>query len=390
MSGPLSGVRVIDLTNVISGPSATMVLGDQGADIIKVESPNGDFARHVATRRAGFSASFVNNNRNKRSIVLDLKSRNGMNALQELVRKADVFVQNFRPGVMERLGLSYKDLEKLNPRLVYVSIAGFGFDGPLAKRPVYDPLIQALSSLATVQAGSDNERPKLVRTIVPDKLTGVQASQAITAALFSRERTGEGQHVKLSMLDTIIAFLWGSDMGGHTFVGEEDEEERAQSFIDLIYETADGYVTISVMQDKQWQAFCHALEREDLLVDERFTTAEKREVNKDARLEEIQNSVIGLTVEDVLSRLENADVPCAPVLTRTQMRNHPQVIANGIVIETNHEHAGPLRQARAPATFSKTPTAIRRGAPLLGEHTKEVLEEFGLPSSLVKSILSET
>jgi crotonobetainyl-CoA:carnitine CoA-transferase CaiB-like acyl-CoA transferase len=390
MSGPLSGVRVIDLTNVISGPSATMVLGDQGADIIKVESPNGDFARHVATRRAGFSASFVNNNRNKRSIVLDLKSRNGMKALQELVRKADVFVQNFRPGVMERLGLGYKDLEKLNPRLVYVSIAGFGFDGPMAKRPVYDPLIQALSSLATVQAGSDNERPKLVRTIVPDKLTGVQASQAITAALFSRERTGEGQHVKLSMLDTIIAFLWGSDMGGHTFVGEEDEEERAQSFIDLIYETADGYVTISVMQDKQWQAFCHALEREDLLVDERFTTAEKREVNKDARLEEIQNSVIGLTVEDVLSRLENADVPCAPVLTRTQMRNHPQVIANGIVIETDHEHAGLLRQARAPATFSKTPTAIRRGAPLLGEHTKEVLEEFGLPSSLVNSILSET
>lgn len=378
MLGPLNGVRVIDLTTVVSGPSATQVLGDQGADIIKIEAPGGDFARHVATSKNAFSASFLNNNRNKRSIVLDLKSAEGKETLFKLAEKGDVFIQNFRPGVVDRLGIGEAKIRKINPSIVYVSIAGFGFEGPYANKPVYDPLIQALSSLTTVQAGSDDERPKLVRTILPDKLTGIQASQAVVAALFHRERTGEGQHVRLSMLDTIISFLWGSDMGGHTFVGEELETERAQSFIDLIYEVKDGFVSVAVMQDKQWSAFCKAVGRKELLKDERFATPSLREINKDARLQEIQDSIIGYQSEKILSILDDAGVPCAPVLTRTQMRQHPQVIANGIVVETDHPHAGRLRQARAPATFSKTPTTIEKGAPKLGEHTEEILKEFGI------------
>ncbi|MEM9331681.1 MAG: CoA transferase [Pseudomonadota bacterium] len=378
--GPLSGVRVIDLTTVVSGPSATMVLGDQGADIVKVEAPGGDFARHVSADQTGLSASFLNNNRNKRSIVLDLKDENGRKALFRLLEDADVLVSNFRPGVMDRLGLSEDQVREVNPAIIYVLMTGFGFEGPYANKPVYDPLIQAVSALTTVQAGSDEERPKLVRTILPDKLTGVQASQAITAALFARERTGEGQSVRLSMLDTIISFLWGSDMGGHTFVGKELETETAQSFIDLIYEVADGYVTISVMQNKQWEAFCKAVERPDLLKDIRFETAALREINKDARLVEIQNAVLAFPAEEILAKLEHAGVPCAPVLTRTQMRQHPQVVANGIVVESDHPHAGRLRQARSPAVFSRTPTKIRRGAPLLGEHTQEILAEVGLAS----------
>jgi len=378
MPGPLEGVRVIDLTTVVSGPSTTQVLGDQGADIIKVEAPGGDFARHVATRRNGLSASFLNNNRNKRSIVLDLKSDDGMDTLFKLAAQGDVFIQNFRPGVVERLGIDEASIRKHNPSIIYVSIAGFGFNGPYAQKPVYDPLVQALSSLTTVQAGSDEERPKLVRTILPDKLTGIQASQAVTAALFHRERTGEGQHIRLSMLDTIISFLWGSDMGAHTFVGEELKVETAQSFIDLIYEVKDGYVSVAVMQNKQWQAFCKAVGREALLEDERFATPTLREVNKDARLQEIQDSVIDFEVDEILKLLDDAGVPCAPVLTRTQMRQHPQVIANEILVETDHPHVGRLRQARAPATFSKTPTAIARGAPTLGEHTDEILKEFGI------------
>jgi len=376
--GPLSGVRVVDLTTVISGPLATMMLADQGADVIKIESPNGgDFARHVATRRGGFSASFLNNNRNKRSVALDLKSRDGVSALKAIAATADVFVQNFRPGVAERLGLGEAALRQRNPSLIYVSIAGFGFEGPLAKKPVYDPLIQATSALTTVQAGSDEERPRLVRTILPDKLTGYQTAQAITAALFARERTGIGQHIRVSMLDTVVAFLWSSDMNGHTFVGDELEREEAQSFIDLIYEVADGYVSVAVMQDKQWQRFAQAVNRPDLLDDPRFQTAEAREINRDARLQAIQECLSPFSVTDVVARMEQADVPVAPVLTRSAMRQHPQVVANGTVVETDHPKAGRLRQARHAAVFSKTPTSIRRGAPELGEHTEDVLNEVG-------------
>ena len=384
MNGPLSGIRVVDLTTVISGPLTTMMLADQGADVIKIESPNGgDYARHVATRRGGFSASFLNNNRNKRSVVLDLKSPDGIEALKAIAATADVVVQNFRPGVVERLGIGAEDLRAVNPGLIYVSIAGFGFDGPLASKPVYDPLIQAISALTTVQAGSDEERPRLVRTILPDKLTGFQTAQAVTAALFARERTGEGQEVHVSMLDTVISFLWSSDMNGHTFVGDELEREEAQSFIDLIYKVEDGYVSVAVMQDKHWRDFAGAVDRQDLLEDPRFLTPELRELNRDARLEATQEALKDFTVEQVIQRMEAADVPCARVLSRREMRQHPQVVANGTIVEVDHPVAGRLRQSRHAAVFSKTPTSIRRGAPRLGEHTREVLTEVGLHSTTV-------
>ena len=379
MTGPLDGVRVIDLTTVISGPLATMTLGDQGADIIKIEQPGGgDFSRHVATRRGGMSASFLNNNRNKRSLTLDLKTKDGLNAVQSMAAQSDVFIQNFRPGVADRLGLGYDALAELNPKLIYVSIAGFGHTGPLAQNPVYDPLIQAISALTTVQAGSDECRPRLVRTILPDKLTGIQTSQAIAAALFARERSGEGQHIQISMLDVIIAFLWSSDMNGHTFVGDEMEREEAQSYIDLIYEVEDGFVSIAVMQDKQWEGFTKAIIRPDLFEDPRFATPELREINRDARLEAIQDAVRGFATADLVKLLDAENVPNAPVLSRTQMRQHPQVAANGIIVETLHPIAGLLRQALHPSKFSKTPAAIRRPAPALGAHTDEVLAEFGI------------
>ena len=388
MTGPFDGIRVIDLTSMVSGPLATMILADQGADVIKVEAPSGDHARQVATARGGFSASFLNNNRNKRSVVLDLKNPDGLAALRRLVAGADVVVQNFRPGVADRIGVGEATLRDIKPDLIYVSIAGFGFDGPYVKKPVFDPLIQALSGLTTVQAGSDAERPRLVRTILPDKLTGVQASQAIAAALFARERTGEGQHVTLSMLDTVIAFLWSSDMSGHTFVGDETAPEKAQSWIDLIYETADGYVSIAVMQNKEWEALSRALERPDFLKDPRFKTATLREENKDARLEMTQEAVRHFTSADILVRLEAEDVPCAPVLTRRGMVDHPQVVANGIVVETDHAQAGKLRQARPAARFSKTPAGIRTGAPLLGAHTRDVLSEAGFDDAEIDALLA--
>lgn len=374
--GPLAGIRVIDMTTVVSGPMCTMILADQGADVIKIERAEGDFTRHLATRRGGHAASYLNNNRNKRSVVMDVKKPQDVASIKALIATADVFIQNFRPGVVDRLGFGYETLSAFNPRLVHMSIAGFGFDGPLADKPVYDPLIQALSALTSVQGGSDDARPRLVRTILPDKLTAVQASQAVTAALLARTRTGKGQKVTLSMLDTVAAFLWGSDMNGHTFVGDELAKEESQSFHDLIYDVKDGHISISIMQDKHWQALAQATGRADILEDPRFETAELRDINRHARLELTQDIVRGMDRDTLIARLEAADVPCAPVLTRTEMRQHPQLIANATLVEYDHPTAGRLRQARPAAVFHGTPLPVIRPAPELGAHTREVLDDL--------------
>lgn len=379
MTGPLNGYRVIDLTTMIAGPLATMMLADQGADVIKVEPPvAGDHVRGAGHGEAELTATFLNNNRNKRSITLDLKTEKGRSALLGLAETADVFVQNFRPGVVERLGVGDADIRKVAPQIIYVSISGFGERGPWAHKPVYDPIVQALSGLTTIQAGSDEARPRLVRTIIPDKLTGVKAAQAITAALLSRTKTGKGQHVRLSMLDSIIAFLWSSDMGGQTFIGKEVSAQRAATFIDLIYETSDAYISVATMANKQWQSLCTATGHPEWLDDERFKTPALRDRNADERLQLVQLALFERTTAAWLEILEDAGVPCAPVLKRGEMIRHPQVEASGIIIETEHPHAGSLRQARPAARFEGTPTEIRRGAPLLGEHTDEILAELGV------------
>ncbi len=379
MAGPLDGYRIVDLTAMISGPLATMTLGDQGADVIKVENPaGGDYVRKGANRRGGFAANFCNNNRNKRSLTLDLKQQRGIGLLLELVASADVFVQNFRPGVIERMGLGEDVIRAVKPDIIYVSIAGFGFDGPYAAKPVYDPLIQALSGLATVQAGSDQERPRLVRTIVPDKVSALTAAQAITAALLTRERTGAGQHVRIAMLDAIVSFLWNSDMGSQTFIGDELPQQQAASFIDLIYATADGHISVAVMSDREWHGLIRALDKPEWLSDERFTTPALRDKNINARLELIQGALLERSAQEWLQRLEAENVPCAPVLTRSEMIAHPQIAANDLVQTYHHPAAGPLRQARPAARFSATPGAVTRGAPALGEHTAEILAELGL------------
>ncbi len=390
MTGPLSGIKIVDVSTVISGPHATMLLADQGADVIKVENPEGgDHTREHPNRRGGLAASYLNNNRNKRSVALNLKHPRGVEALIRLAAGADVFVQNFRPGVAERLGIGEGSVRAAAPDIIYVSISGFGESGPYASKPVYDPLVQAVSGLATVQAGSDEARPRLVRTIVPDKLSAIVASQAITAALLARARTRGGQHVRLSMLDAVVAFLWGSDMGSQTFVGDELPQAEAASFIDLIYETTDGYVSVAVQTDRQWQALTRALDRPEWLEDERFMSAALRQRNINVRLELTQEALRKRSTSEWLARLEAEGVPCAPVLTRTQVISDAQVRENAIVVETEHPVAGRLRQARAAARFSKTPTSIRRGAPRLGEDTEAVLKEAGYSAREIKALVRE-
>ncbi|MDJ0948820.1 MAG: CoA transferase [Alphaproteobacteria bacterium] len=390
MPGPLDGVRVIDLTSMVSGPLATMILADQGADVIKVENPRGgDYTRAVSTRHGGFSASFLNNNRNKRSIALNLKDPRGLDLLHRLAADADVLVQNFRPGVADRMGVGEDAIRAVAPGIIYVSISGFGERGPYAAKPVYDPLVQALSGLTTVQAGSDELRPRLVRTILPDKLTGFTAAQAITAALLARERSGQGQHIRVSMLDSVVSFLWSSDMGSQTFVGKEHPQQKAQSFIDLIYETADGYISVAVQSDKEWAGLIAALDRPEWLEDPRFATAALRHENIDDRLNLTQDVLRTRSSAEWLARLEAEDVPCAPVLRRRDMIEHPQIVANEIVVETEHPQAGPIRQARPAPRFSETPATHRHGAPLLGEHSRDVLAELGLSDDEIDALLSD-
>jgi crotonobetainyl-CoA:carnitine CoA-transferase CaiB-like acyl-CoA transferase len=375
----MHGIRVVDLSSMMSGPWATDILGDQGADVIKVELPGvGDHVRDLPNRHGGFSAMFVNVNRSKRSVTIDLKSPEGVGLLKKLVATADVVVQNFRPGVVERLGIGYDDLSAVAPGLVYLSMSGFGERGPLAGQRVYDSLIQALTGLTTVQAGSDVERPRLIRTILPDKLSAVVASQAITAALLARTRTGAGQHIRLSMLEGVLSFLWASDMGAYTFIEKPTTVEQGGSFIDLIYETADGYITVATNSNAEWRAMCHALGHPEWAEDERFATPVGRSENINARLQLIQDVVIGDTSAHWIEVLDKHDVPAAPILTRAQVLEHPQILATEMIVENRHPDIGPLRQARVPARFLGTPPEPPRGAPRLGQHNVEILHELGL------------
>ncbi|MFP6806800.1 MAG: CoA transferase [Pseudomonadales bacterium] len=387
MPGPLTGFRILDLTTVISGPFATMLLADQGADVIKVESVTApDHARGAGFGANKFTATFLNNNRNKRGITLDLKSEDGKDILLKLAATADVFIQNFRPGVVERLGIDEDAVRKVAPNIIYTSISGFGESGPWSHKPVYDPIVQAISGLATIQGGSDEERPRLVRTILPDKLTGMTTAQAISSALLARERTGEGQHVRVSMLDTVVSFLWASDMGGQTFVGKEVSTQRAATFIDLIYETQTGYISVSAMSNKQWIALSDAVGHPEWKEDERFKNPALRDLNANERLQMTQDVLLEKPAEQWLQILDDAGVPCAPVLKRKDMINHPQVLASNLIKETDHPVAGRLRQTRPAARFSQSEFKFVRGAPMHGEHTEEVLAELGIASEDLKKL----
>jgi len=376
--GPLDGTRIIDISQMISGPIATMILGDQGADVIKVEPPGtGDLVRELGAARGGLAPTFATSNRNKRSIVLDLKDARGLAALGRLVAGADVFVQNLRPGKAEALGVGEAALRRIRPDLLYVSISGFGETGPYAHKRVYDPIIQALSGLADIQADRETGRPRMVRVIVPDKVTALTAAQAITAGLLARERTGEGQHLRVSMLDATVSFLWPEGMDAHTFLDPHETEPHPPLAQDLVFETADGYITAGAVSDAEWEGLTRAAEHPEWLEDERFRTAADRVAHVDARLALMAEAMPKRTTAEWLERLDAEQVPCAPVVRREELPRHPQIRASDLIVESVHPHAGPMRETRPPAQFDRTPASIRRPAPALGQHTDEVLAEAG-------------
>ena len=274
--GPLEGLKVLDLTSMVSGPMGAMMLADQGAEVIKVEPINGEQLRHMAAPHNGVNPAFFSCNRGKRSLAVDLKSEEGKEILLKLVQEADVFMQNFRPGAIDRMGFGETDLRKLNKRLIYVSISGFGTEGPYSDSRVYDPVIQALSGATDIQADRETGRPQMFRVIVADKVTAITAAQAVSSALYQREKSGIGQHIQLSMLESMLAFFWPEGMAGLVYGENEFDVRKLQGSQDLIYKAKDGYITAGAVSDAEWDGMCRALKREDLLEDERFSTSAAR------------------------------------------------------------------------------------------------------------------
>ena len=377
MPGALSGVRVLDLATMVAGPVATMMLADQGADVIKVESPNGDLMRHFSQGRNGLGATFLCCNRNKRSIAVDLKAADGLAIVKKLIATAAVFVHNFRPGTAERMGLGEAAVREIRKDIIYVSITGFGETGPYASQRAYDPVIQALSGLADIQRERDTGRPRMVRTIIADYTTALTAAQAITAALFARERTGQGQHVRLSMLDTMISYLWPEAMPSMTFVGNETDPSDGEMGPDLVFTTQDRYITAAALSDDEWAGICRAFKREDLIDDPRFKTARDRAVNAVERRTIMSSELEKWRASEILPRLLANDVPSAPILSRFELLQEEQVRENQILEVFESEKLGKVRMPRPAARFDRTPAEIRAMAPFLGADNAAILNELG-------------
>ena len=389
-AGPLDGVRVLDLTTMIAGPVATMMLADQGADVIKVETPGGDLMRRLAKGRNGMNPAFLSANRNKRSIAIDLKQPAGQAILHKLIATADVLAHNFRSGAPERLGVAEPEVRAIRPDIIYVSISGFGETGPYAGQRAYDPVIQAVSGLADVQRDRDTRRPRMIRTIIADFTTALTNAQAITAALFARQRTGEGQHVRIAMLDAMISYLWPEAMPALTMVGEERDPSDGDMGPDLIFATQDRYITAGAMSDDEWAGMCRALKREDLIEDPRFKTAHSRTINAVARRELMSSELEKWQADEILARLLANDVPSGPVRSRFELLEDPQVRASGILEIHESPRYGRVRQPRPAARFDRTPARIRTLAPMLGEHNTSILGELGYPAADIERLERES
>ncbi|HEV2512117.1 CoA transferase [Bosea sp. (in: a-proteobacteria)] len=380
-TGPLAGYRVLELCSTLAGPFATMLLADQGADVIKIESAGGDQGRQVGSSRegvAGMSTMFLNVNRNKRSVLLDLKSPADVETARAIARQCDVVVQNFRPGVVERLGMGYDDLRALREDIIYVSISGLGETGIGRRRRVYDVVLQGIAGFASVQADTGSGEPHQVQQAITDKVTSLIVAQAATAALLHRARTGLGQHVKVNMLDAALAFIWPESMPWDTLVGEGVRKGGLLSSIRYIFPTADDPIVLGFVSNDEFEAVCQVLERTDLLADARFATIAQRFSNAKSLNQEVAAALKQRPAADWLARLATVEAVYAPVNRPDQIHDDPHVIACGSLEEREHPLLGRYRQPVHPASFSATPAQFRRHAPLLGEHTEEVLADLSI------------
>ena len=376
MPGPLSNYRIVDLTTIISGPYATQLLGDQGADVIKVEPLSGDLMRRLGPMRGGVSSQFLLNNRNKRSLALDLKHEEGKNVLRRLIEDADVFVQNFRPGAIERMGFSEEEVRALKSDIIFVSISGFGESGPYSHKRVYDPIVQALSGVMARQ-GLD-QSPRVMRTLLADKITALTAAQAITAALLGRENSGKGEHVRLSMIDSTLAWLWPDVLLNDTLIGDGVSPPVKPGAYYKAFNTSDGFIMVMIVSDDEWQGFVRASGRTELFEDERFQTVPNRAKHNMELYELIRASVREGSTADWEAKLDAEQVPCAHVNSLQELFTDPQIAHNELIVETEHPQAGAMRSPRPAARFTEQIKEEPCPAPALGQHSYEVLAEIGI------------
>ncbi len=392
-TGPLAGFTVIEACQMVAGPMAASICADLGAEVIKVEAPNGgDRMRYLGHRVGGIGALWAGVNRGKRDVVIDLQQPEGADLLRRLVAGADVFIQNFRPGVAARLGIDEPALRAVSADLVYVSITGFGDTGPYSRQKSYDYVIQALSGMAALQRDAATGAPSLLRNIVIDKVTAHTAAQSILAALLARARGMGGQHVRLSMIDTALAFLWPDGMMQHTLLDPSvDDGGRVvpgPHLTDeyLVRPTADGHIVVLATSERQFPGLCRTLGTEQWLDDPRFATLAAREANDEVLQDLISVEVARWTGQALLDALHGNDIPCSLITPVGEVHLDPQVVHNEVLIEHERPWLGRVREPRPPASYSGTPTALGRHAPKLDEHTDEVLTELGISPETIADL----
>ena len=389
-SGPLAGIKVIDLTTVVLGPLATQILGDLGAEVIKIEAPEGDIMRYAGpARHREMGHVFLNLNRNKRSLCLDLKRNEAADVLLALVRQSDVFMHNMRPQAMARLGFVYERLRVVNPRLVYCSAHGYGQVGPLADRPAFDDIIQGAAGFVALEQATGGEA-RFVPTLVGDKTVGLTMVYAVMAALLQRERTGDGQAVEVPMLETMTAFVMAEHMGGLTF----DPPMGPPGYSRMLapdrrpHRTADGHICILPYSDRHWRDFFSIAERPELADDPRLADAQSRSRHVAELYALIAECVRGKATACWLAKLRSADIPCGPVNQLAELADDEQLAAVDFFPPTDHPSEGRIRMVRPPVRFGDADCALRHHAPRLGEHSREILLEAGLGAKEVEDLIS--
>ena len=392
MPGPLHGYRIVDLSQIVSGPMATMLLSDQGADVVKVEPVDGqDVLRRPTFSRGGLSAFFLNNNRGKRSLAVDLNRPEGRQVILDLAATADVFVQNFRPGVCDRMGIGYEDLRAVNPDLVYVSISGFGPTGPYADRPILDPVIQGLTGMVAYQVNPEIPFPDLVRNIVSDKSTALTVAQAVTAALLARERGAGGQHVEVPMIDATLFFFWSDAMVDLTMVGDGVTPGLTLAEVYRLTECLDGKLVYFAASTAHIHGVSTAVGHPEWCEDPRWClegfTEDPQNLLDYGKM--TADAFASMSVADALAGLADGDVPSGPILEKAEVLDDPQVRHNESIVTWEHPEAGTIRQARPGARFSGTPAEMRLHASAKGFDTDEILAGIGRNAEEIRALRAD-
>ena len=386
--GPLEGIKIIDISTIVSGPLAASMLGDQGAEVIKIEPPyKGENARVMGPIKEGSGTLFATVNRSKRSLAMDLKKAESKKIIYKLIESADIIIDNFRPGALDRLGLDFNSIKNFNPRIIQMSITGYGETGPYSKRRVYDPLIQATAGVCDAQ--SIDGHPKYMKTLMCDKITSLTAAQAMTAALFKREKTNKGQRVTLSMLDTALYFMWSDSMYNYSWHG--DDWAPIPNIADF-YEpvkTKDGHIALVAINDSEFSGVLKAIGREDLLEDERFSTTENRLMNVVEMQEILLNAYSEFTSDELVERMEENDVPAAKINRREDIFSDPQVINNSSIINTKNNGEKIIKGPKPPANFLDDECDEPKFMPALGQHSSEILKEYGFSNDEINSLIEK-